>query len=193
MEPKFRASTFMNTITNELPAECAGNFFKKNVQIMSNKTKYFDGIKRIAILSFQDTRKDLIEWSYANKNILNNHIIISTARTASLLEGTLNSPVLNLHHGRAGGYQQVKELIVEGKIDIVLFFRSGGDTNESWFDTLVQSAIQKDVVVGYNQATIDMLLRSLAIGQINEPEDNEYTQFLKAQVSRETTGNLNAK
>jgi methylglyoxal synthase len=193
MEPEFRASTFMNTITNELPAESAGNFFKKNVQIMSNKTKYFDGIKRIAILSFQDTRKDLIEWSYANKNILNNHIIISTARTASLLEGTLNSPVLNLHHGRAGGYQQVKELIVEGKIDIVLFFRSGGDTNESWFDTLVQSAIQKDVVVGYNQATIDMLLRSLAIGQINEPEDNEYTQFLKAQVSRETTGNLNAK
>ena len=54
---------------------------------------YFKNIKRVAIVAYADTRKDLIEWSYANKNVLKNHIIISTARTASILEGTLNTPL----------------------------------------------------------------------------------------------------
>jgi methylglyoxal synthase len=47
---------------------------------------YFKNIKRIAIVAYADTRKDLIEWSYENKNILKNHIIISTARTALYLK-----------------------------------------------------------------------------------------------------------
>ena len=89
---------------------------------------YFKNIKRIAIVAYADTRKDLIEWSYANKNVLKHHIIISTARTASILEGTLNTPVLNLDHGKSGGYQQINDLLLEGKIDIILFF---GNPNKS--------------------------------------------------------------
>lgn len=126
---------------------------------------YFKNIKRIAIVAYADTRKDLIEWSYANKNVLKNHIIISTARTASILEGTLNTPVLNLHHGRAGGYQQIKEMLDAGKIDIIMFFGNPNKAviKDSWFDELINVAINNDVVVAYNQATIGMLLTSIAI------------------------------
>ena len=126
---------------------------------------YFKNIKRIAIVAYADTRKDLIEWSYSNKNILKNHIIISTARTASILEGTLNTPVLNLHHGKAGGYQQIKELLEDGKIDIIMFFGNPNKSHskDSWYEELIKVAINEDVVVAYNQATIGMLLTSIAI------------------------------
>jgi methylglyoxal synthase len=128
-------------------------------------SSYFDNIRRIAIIAYADTRKDLIEWSYANKNILKNHIIISTARTASILEGTLNTPVVNLYHGKSGGYQQIKEMLEEGKIDIMIFFGNPNKATEkdSWFDELINVAVNEDVVVAYNQATIDMLLTSIAI------------------------------
>ncbi len=126
---------------------------------------YFKNIKRIAIVAYADTRKDLIEWSYANKNVLKHHLIISTARTASILEGTLNVPVMNLDHGKSGGYQQLNDLLLEGKIDIILFFGNPNKAlvKDSWFDELITVAVNNDVAVAYNQATIDMLLKSTAI------------------------------
>ena len=140
---------------------------------------YFKNIKRIAIVAYADTRKDLIEWSYANKNILNNHIIISTARTASILEGTLNMPVVNLHHGKAGGYQQIKDMLEEDKLDIILFFGNPNKAavKDSWFEELINTAINKDIVVAYNQATINMLLTSIAISNNDIKDQPDYEKF----------------
>jgi methylglyoxal synthase len=142
-------------------------------------TYYFKNIKRIAIVAYADTRKDLIEWSYANKNVLKKHIIISTARTASILEGTLNIPVLNLHHGKAGGYQQIKELLDDQKIDIIMFFGNPNKAvvKDSWFDELINVAINNDVVVAYNQATIKMLLTSIAIEDSVVNEQNRHEKY----------------
>ena len=126
---------------------------------------YFKNIRRIAIVADADTRKELIEWSYANRSNLKHHIIISTARTASILEGTLNTPVLNLDHGKSGGYQQIKNLLQDGKIDIILFFGNANKVvaKDGWFEELINVAIDNDVVVAYNHATINMLLKSIAI------------------------------
>src|SRR5690349_4527548 len=130
---------------------------------------YFKNIKRIAIVAYADTRKDLIEWSYANKHVLKNHIILSTARTATILEGTLNVPVLNLNHGKAGGYQQIKDLLKEGKIDVIIFFGNPKKAlvQDSWFEELINTAVNEDVVVAYNQATIDMLVMSMSVSEAN--------------------------
>jgi methylglyoxal synthase len=143
---------------------------------------YFKNIKRVAIVAYADTRKDLIEWSYSNKNVLKNHIIISTARTASILEGTLNTPVLNLDHGKTGGYQQIRELLEEGKIDIIMFFGNPNKAviKDSWFEELIKVAINKDVVVAYNQATIDMLLTSIAVTGKEEIKDQTWHEKYSA-------------
>ena len=128
-----------------------------------NQSAYFKNIKRIAIVAHSDTRKDLIEWSFLNRHTLKNHIIISTARTATLLEGTLDIPVLNLEHGKTGGYRQVRDLLAEKKIDIIIFFGNPllQENKTPWFEELVNTAIKHDVVVAYNQATIDMLLAAI--------------------------------
>lgn len=134
-----------------------------------NQSTYVNNIRRIAILAYADTRKELIEWSYAKKNILKNNIIISTARTASILEGTLNTPVVNLNHGRSGGYEQVRNLLEENKIDIIMFYGNSQNREEyeTAFDELVEVAIKNNVVVAYNQATIDMVLTSIDVRNEN--------------------------
>jgi len=151
-----------------------------------NHSTYFEDIKRIAIVAYSDTRKDLIEWSYANKNILKNHIIISTARTASILEGTLNIPVLNLNHGRSGGYQQIKSLIEDNKIDIIIFFGNPqkAAVKDSWFEELVNVAINQDIVVAYNEATIGMILTSIAINDTDANHKNDLHRFLHQEISK---------
>lgn len=160
-----------------------------------NQSTYFKDIKRIAIVAFSDTRKDLIEWSYANKNILKNHLIIATARTATILEGTLNTPVLNLHHGKSGGYQQIKNMLEENKIDIIIFFGNPllQEHKDSWFDELVNVAIKHDVVVAYNQATIDMLLNGIALSMPKAEPNNEFMQYVKQQIEIENRGLVSPK
>lgn len=155
---------------------------------MSQST-YFKNIRRIAIVALPDTRKEFIEWSYANKNILKNHIIISTARTAALLEGTLNVPVLNLHHGKSGGYQQLKELIENDKTDIVLFFGDPmlHDDRDALIDELVNTAIKHNAVVAYNPATISVVLTSLATLNVNKSKDEAFVRFIREQIEKENS------
>jgi methylglyoxal synthase len=144
--------------------------------MIMNHSTYFKDIQRIAIVAYPDTRKELIEWSYANKNILKDHLIISTARTASILEGTLNSPVFNLHHGKSGGYEQIKNLLQENKIDIMIFFGNPmlSEEKDSWLEELINVAVTNDVVVAYNQSTIDMLLTSISIRSHADTKQNTY-------------------
>ena len=151
---------------------------------MNNHTNYFNNIKRVAILSFQQSRKDLIEWSYSNKHALNKHLIISTSRTASLLEGTLNAPVVSLLHGRSGGYHQVKSLIEEKKVDILLMFGNnpGIEEQEPAFADLVNTAIRENIVVGYNPSTIDMLVDSLHTNRNTSQDDMRL--LLRSQMAK---------
>ena len=143
----------------------------------------FKNIKRIVILACADSRKELIEWSYAHKQPIKQHIIISTARTAALLEGTLNTPVLNLDHGRSGGYQQVKNLIEENHVDIILLFGNPmkNGKKEPWFIELVKAAVQKDIVIAYNQATIDTVLSSISVHHA-DPEQEDFQQAIRTSL-----------
>jgi methylglyoxal synthase len=43
---------------------------------------------------------------------------------------------------------------------------------DSWFEELVKVAINEDVVVAYNQATINMLLTSTAINTVVKEQTN---------------------
>jgi methylglyoxal synthase len=154
-----------------------------------SQSPYFKNIRRIAIIALPDTRKEFIEWSYANKNILKNHIIISTARTAALLEGTLNVPVLNLHHGKSGGYHQLKDLIESDKTDIVIFFGDPmlHDDRDALIDELVNTAIRHNAVVANNPATVDMVLTSLTTLNVTKSKDEAFVRFIREQIEKENS------
>ncbi|HTE08387.1 MAG TPA: hypothetical protein VK628_06460 [Flavitalea sp.] len=149
-----------------------------------NNTLKFENLKRIVILAAPESRKALIEWSYAHKHPLKHHIIISTARTAGILEGTLHTQVLNLNHGRAGGYHQVKRLIRENHVDMLLVFGDPlkSDKKEPWFTELIEAAVMKDVVVAYNMATINTAVASLSSGPTPSAESDEVQELLRTGI-----------
>jgi len=54
-----------------------------------------NSIKWIAVVASADKRKELIEWSYANKGMLAGHELIATIATAGLLESLSNNSGVN--------------------------------------------------------------------------------------------------
>jgi methylglyoxal synthase len=98
-------------------------------------------------------------------------------------------PVLNLHHGKSGGYQQLKALIENDKTDIVLFFGDPllHDDRDVLIDELVNTAIKHNAVVAYNPATISMVLTSLATLNVSRSKDEAFIQFIQEQIEKENS------
>ena len=121
--------------------------------------------KRIAIVAFDTNRTELIEWSYGHKDFLHQHTIIANGATATLLEGTLNTPVTNLPSGSLGGYQQLANMIDKGKIDILLYFGDPGNINEQHAGMLdlLPLANRQDILISCSSSTTDLIMKSLKV------------------------------
>lgn len=124
--------------------------------------------KNIAIIAFDSKKTDLIEWSYFNKEILLFHQIIALGFAANILEGTLNKKINHIEPGNFGGYRQLKDLINENKIDALIIF---GEANEilhtKYLTTVIETAIENNIIVAVNKTTADFLVHSSLI-------DNDY-------------------
>ena len=124
------------------------------------KSKDIHKIKRIAIVSHDNKKNDLVEWSYFNKNLLSQHEVIGIGKAASILEGTLNVPVVKLLSGPLGGYQQLGAMIKEGKVDLLIFLL---DANEPFLqDTDIRAlhdvAVSCNIIIAPNRSTSDFNL-----------------------------------
>ena len=108
--------------------------------------------KRIAVVAPEEKRKELIEWSYFNKNVLANHDLIATYTTANLLEGTVNKPVYKLSVDHAGGYQQLYTMIQDKKVDVILFFDNPMKTvgADDSMRKLLDIALEMNIVIANN-------------------------------------------
>ena len=126
-------------------------------------------IKHIAIIAFNSKKTDLIEWSYFNKNILSPHKISALGFAANILEGTLNKEIKRYESGKLGEYRQLCNLIEENKLDAIIVFGEAHEIFEKKeLHSLIETAIQNNIIVAANKTTADFILHSSLI-------DNEYT------------------
>ena len=78
--------------------------------------------KNIALIAHDKKKKELINWVQDNKEILQEHNLCGTGTTAKLITDYTGLTVKGYNSGPLGGDQQIGAKIVEGKIDLIIFF-----------------------------------------------------------------------
>ena len=118
--------------------------------------------KRIALIAHDNCKIDLLEWARFNRGTLANHDLCATGTTGGMVADQLNLPVTRFRSGPLGGDQQIGAGIVEGQIDVIVFFWDPLESHAHEPDVraLLRIATVYNIPVACNRATADFLVAS---------------------------------
>lgn len=118
--------------------------------------------KNIALIAHDSKKHDLIDWCKKNRGILEHHFLCGTGTTAKMVSEHTGLPVRGYNSGPLGGDQQIGARIVEGKIDIVIFFSDplAAQPHDPDVKALLRIAQVYDIPIANNRATADFIITS---------------------------------
>ncbi len=118
--------------------------------------------KRIALVAHDSKKPEMCAWVRANRERLTQHQLIATGTTGALVEKELSRPVTKCVSGPLGGDQQIGALIVDEKLDILIFFWDplAAQPHDPDVKALLRIAALYEIPVACNRATADFLLSS---------------------------------
>jgi len=118
--------------------------------------------KRIALIAHDNKKPDMLAWARIHREALSRHQLFATGTTGALLTTELELPIIRFRSGPLGGDQQVGAGIVEGAIDLVVFFSDPLEPHPHDVDVkaLLRIAVVYDVPIACNRATADFLMSS---------------------------------
>ncbi len=118
--------------------------------------------KCIALIAHDNKKGELIEWCLENRKILEHHFLCGTGTTARMVADKTGLPVRGYNSGPLGGDQQIGARIVDGKIDVVIFFSDPltAQPHDPDVKALLRIAQVYDVPIANNRATADFIIKS---------------------------------
>jgi methylglyoxal synthase len=118
--------------------------------------------KRIALVAHDGQKQSIVDWARYNQAILVEHDIWATGTTGGLIEKVLGINVHKLQSGPLGGDQQIGALIVEGKIDFLMFFWDplAAQPHDPDVKALLRMAVVWNVPVACDRSTADFIISS---------------------------------
>lgn len=150
--------------------------------------------KNIAIVAHDNRKKDIIEWASYNWQELIQHDLICTGTTGKLVEDTLKEKcsknnkvpptVTRLKSGPLGGDQQLGALIVEGQVDILIFFWDPMQPQPHDVDVkaLLRITVLYNIPTASNRSTADFIVSSSLFHEDYEPILKDYGSYIKRDV-----------
>ena len=153
-------------------------------------------IKNLALVAHDNRKADLIEWVEWNYNSIMQHKLICTGTTGALVEeslkkklskekkSTLAKTITKLKSGPLGGDQQLGALIVEGKIDAVIFLWDPMQAQPHDVDVkaLLRIAVVYNVPMACNRSTADFLISSPLFNESYQPVIKDYSGYINRSV-----------
>lgn len=129
--------------------------------------------KNIALIAHDNKKPEIIDWCLANKAILEHHFLCGTGTTAKMIAEKTGLPIRGFNSGPLGGDQQIGARIVDGKIDLVIFFSDPleAQPHDPDVKALLRIAQVFDIPIANNRATADFIITSKFM-------DTEYTRNL---------------
>lgn len=118
--------------------------------------------RKIALVAHDGKKRDLVEWARFNRGTLAKHTLFATGTTGRIIEEELGLPVQRLLSGPIGGDQQIGAMIVEGKIDFLVFFWDPLEPQPHDPDVkaLLRLTVVWNVPAACNRATADYIISS---------------------------------
>ena len=129
--------------------------------------------KSIALIAHDNKKAELIEWCLENKSVLEHHFLCGTGTTARMVADTTGLPVRGYNSGPLGGDQQIGARIVDGRIDVVIFFSDPltAQPHDPDVKALLRIAQVYDIPIANNRATADFIIKSPLM-------EKPYTRYL---------------
>jgi len=118
--------------------------------------------KSIALIAHDNEKNALIEWCKEHKSALEKHTLCGTGTTARMLTDQTGLPVKGYNSGPLGGDQQIGAKIVEGRIDLVIFFSDPltAQPHDPDVKALLRIAQVYDIPIANTRATADFIITS---------------------------------
>ena len=150
--------------------------------------------KRIALVAHDNRKQDLIEWVEYNAVTLLEHKIICTGTTGKLIEQQLKSAlnsekfssfeVTKLKSGPLGGDQQLGAMIVDGEIDLMIFFWDPMQPQPHDVDVkaLLRITVLYNIPTACNRSTADFIISSHLFNEEYRQKVKDYSTYINREV-----------
>ena len=158
-----------------------------------------DEVKNIALVAHDNRKKDLIEWVQWNSRPLLQHRLVCTGTTGRMIEAALQDKIgedrltfeiIKLKSGPLGGDQQLGAMIVDGKIDCIIFLWDPMTPHPHDVDVkaLLRIAVLYNIPIACNRSTADFLISSPLMDQKYKPSLVDYTAYIQRNVDTDKGG-----
>ena len=150
--------------------------------------------KKLALVAHDNRKQDLIEWVEYNAQKLSDHQIVCTGTTGRMIEQQMRlslSPeqygefeVTKLKSGPLGGDQQLGALIVEGEIDLMIFFWDPMQPQPHDVDVkaLLRITVLYNIPTACNRSTADFLISSPLFTDAYQRRIKDYSSYINREV-----------
>ena len=120
------------------------------------------GIKNVALIAHDNKKQDLIKWCLRNQAILEHHNLCGTGTTARMINEATGLNVFEHKSGPLGGDQQIGAKIVDGEVNVLIFFADPltAQPHDPDVKALLRIAQVYDIPVATNLSTADFLITS---------------------------------
>lgn len=151
--------------------------------------------KNIALVAHDNRKQDMIEWVEWNFEILKDHNLICTGTTGKLVEEALTQKMLidkidttlnitKLKSGPLGGDQQLGALIVDNKVDLMIFFWDPMQPHPHDVDVkaLLRISVLYNIPMACNRSTADFMISSPLLEKEYNPVIKDYSKYINRSV-----------
>jgi methylglyoxal synthase len=140
--------------------------------------------KKIALAAHDNKKDDLLEWTRFNRNKLAEHELCATGTTGNLLVRELDLNINRLRSGPLGGDQQIGSKIVEGEIDILVFFWNPLEAQPHGPDVkaLLRLAVVWNIPIACDRASADFMFSSPLMSEEYERILPDYEDYMAQRV-----------
>ncbi len=150
--------------------------------------------KTLAIVAHDNRKLDLMEWVEFNAVKLSKHKIVCTGTTGKLIEERFREvldeedfrqlDLFKLKSGPLGGDQQLGSLIVEGGIDLMIFFWDPMMPQPHDVDVkaLLRITVLYNIPTACNRSTADFLISSSLFNDEYFPRINDFNDYINRNL-----------